>query len=66
MCAYMCVFMSRIRLEERLILAHLCFLQAGAEANLPNNVGDTALHKAAFTGRKVRITGILYFQALRL
>lgn len=29
-------------------------LQAGADVNLPNNVGDTPLHKAAFTGRKVR------------
>lgn len=28
--------------------------QAGADANLPNNIGDTALHKAAFTGRKAR------------
>lgn len=28
-------------------------LQAGADVNLPNNVGDTPLHKAAFTGRKV-------------
>lgn len=28
-------------------------LQAGADVNLPNNIGDTALHKAAFTGRKV-------------
>lgn len=34
---------------------HLCFytLQAGADVNLPNNIGDTPLHKAAFTGRKV-------------
>lgn len=28
-------------------------LQAGADVNLPNNIGDTPLHKAAFTGRKV-------------
>uniref|UniRef100_A0AAQ4NQQ8 Oxysterol binding protein like 1A n=1 Tax=Gasterosteus aculeatus aculeatus TaxID=481459 RepID=A0AAQ4NQQ8_GASAC len=28
-------------------------LKVGADVNLPNNVGDTALHKAAFTGRKV-------------
>lgn len=28
--------------------------QAGADVNLPNNIGDTALHKAAFTGRMVR------------
>ncbi|CAG10951.1 unnamed protein product, partial [Tetraodon nigroviridis] len=28
-------------------------LKAGADVNLPNNIGDTALHKAAFTGRKV-------------
>lgn len=28
-------------------------VQAGADANLTNNVGDTPLHKAAFTGRKV-------------
>uniref|UniRef100_A0A3P9Q8R3 Oxysterol-binding protein n=1 Tax=Poecilia reticulata TaxID=8081 RepID=A0A3P9Q8R3_POERE len=33
------------------IFAHV--LQAGANVNLPNNIGDTALHKAAFTGRKV-------------
>jgi len=46
--------------------AHLCFLQAGADANLSNNVGDTALHKAAFTGRKVRITSITYHNTLRL
>ncbi|XP_061635630.1 oxysterol-binding protein-related protein 1 isoform X3 [Phyllopteryx taeniolatus] len=28
-------------------------LKAGADVNLPNNIGDTPLHKAAFTGRKV-------------
>ncbi|KAG7228738.1 hypothetical protein INR49_008516 [Caranx melampygus] len=28
-------------------------LKAGADVNLPNNIGDTALHKAAFTGRKL-------------
>lgn len=36
-------------------LNKICFstLQAGADVNLPNNIGDTPLHKAAFTGRKV-------------
>ena len=28
-------------------------LQSGADANIPNTTGDTPLHKAAFTGRKV-------------
>ncbi|XP_075943504.1 oxysterol-binding protein-related protein 1 isoform X4 [Anarhichas minor] len=28
-------------------------LKAGADVNLPNNVGDSPLHKAAFTGRKI-------------
>lgn len=34
---------------------HVCVraLQAGADVNLSNNIGDTSLHKAAFTGRKV-------------
>lgn len=30
-------------------------LQAGADVNLQNNLGDTPLHKAAYAGRKVRI-----------
>lgn len=38
------------------IFAHI--LQAGANVNLPNNIGDTALHKAAFTGRKVHCKNI--------
>uniref|UniRef100_A0A8C1N0B6 Uncharacterized protein n=1 Tax=Cyprinus carpio TaxID=7962 RepID=A0A8C1N0B6_CYPCA len=38
-------------------------LKAGADANLPNNVGDTPLHKAAFTGRNVCI---VYVHALRV
>lgn len=29
-------------------------LKAGADVNLSNNIGDTSLHKAAFTGRKRR------------
>ncbi|XP_047192638.1 oxysterol-binding protein-related protein 1 isoform X3 [Scophthalmus maximus] len=28
-------------------------LKAGADVNLPNNIGDSPLHKAAFTGRKI-------------
>lgn len=39
-----------------------CFtLQAGADVNLPNNIGDTALHKAAFTGRKVPLCVLCFF-----
>lgn len=34
-------------------------VQAGADANLTNNVGDTPLHKAAFTGRKVDYVNII-------
>lgn len=30
------------------------FVQAGAEVNVLNDMGDTPLHRAAFTGRKVR------------
>ena len=30
------------------------FLQNGADVNVINDVGDTALHRAAFTGRVVR------------
>lgn len=33
-------------------------VQAGADANLTNNVGDTPLHKAAFTGRQVRYINV--------
>lgn len=35
-------------------------VQAGAEANLTNNVGDTPLHKAAFTGRKVHYSNVMF------
>lgn len=34
-------------------------VQAGADANLTNNVGDTPLHKAAFTGRQVHYINII-------
>lgn len=41
-------------MANRCVLPICCYpLQAGADVNLPNNVGDTPLHKAAFTGRKV-------------
>uniref|UniRef100_A0A7N5JQM2 Oxysterol binding protein like 1A n=1 Tax=Ailuropoda melanoleuca TaxID=9646 RepID=A0A7N5JQM2_AILME len=30
-------------------------LKAGAEVNVLNDMGDTPLHRAAFTGRKVKI-----------
>lgn len=42
------LYMQAVRL---LLEIHL---QAGADANLQNNMGDTPLHKAAFTGRKVK------------
>lgn len=46
-------------------IANLCYeahLQAGADANLQNNMGDTPLHKAAYTGRKVKtLNGIFLF-----
>lgn len=42
-------------LNSRLICSCCNTTQAGADVNLPNNIGDTALHKAAFTGRKVHL-----------
>nr|XP_029133456.1 oxysterol-binding protein-related protein 1-like [Labrus bergylta] len=39
-----CYFGHRDVVEE--------LLKAGADANLQNNMGDTPLHKAAYTGRK--------------
>lgn len=38
---------------KRLKIHAILWKQAGADVNLLNNVGDTPLHKAAFTGRKV-------------
>lgn len=36
--------------------------QAGADVNIVNNVGDTPLHQAAFTGRKVsQVIGAVRF-----
>lgn len=35
-------------------LLYAPYLQAGADVNLQNNMGDTALHQAAYTGRKVK------------
>uniref|UniRef100_A0A8C9BUG3 Oxysterol binding protein like 1A n=1 Tax=Phocoena sinus TaxID=42100 RepID=A0A8C9BUG3_PHOSS len=32
-------------------------LKAGAEVNVLNDMGDTPLHRAAFTGRKVGLQG---------
>lgn len=29
-------------------------IQAGADVNVLNDMGDTPLHRAAFTGRKVK------------
>uniref|UniRef100_A0A3B3UR03 Oxysterol-binding protein n=1 Tax=Poecilia latipinna TaxID=48699 RepID=A0A3B3UR03_9TELE len=39
------------------------FKDAGANVNLPNNIGDTALHKAAFTGRKEVVMLLLHYDA---
>uniref|UniRef100_A0A3B5AJ91 Oxysterol-binding protein n=1 Tax=Stegastes partitus TaxID=144197 RepID=A0A3B5AJ91_9TELE len=36
---------------------------AGADVNLPNNIGDTPLHKAAFTGRKEVVMLLLHYDA---
>ncbi|XP_061539610.1 LOW QUALITY PROTEIN: oxysterol-binding protein-related protein 1 [Phycodurus eques] len=38
-------------------------LKAGADVNLPNNIGDTPLHKAAFTGRKELVMLLLHYNA---
>ncbi|KAK7889578.1 hypothetical protein WMY93_025138 [Mugilogobius chulae] len=35
----------------------------GADVNLPNNIGDTPLHKAAFTGRKEVVMLLLHYDA---
>lgn len=32
--------------------------QAGADANVQDHVGDTPLHKAAFTGRQVHVNDL--------
>lgn len=34
-------------------------VQAGADVNVLNDMGDTPLHRAAFTGRKVKYGAFL-------
>ncbi|KAG8014410.1 Oxysterol-binding protein-related protein 1 [Nibea albiflora] len=41
---------------------HIC-LQAGADVNVQNNLGDTPLHKAAYTGRKEIVLLLLRYDA---
>lgn len=46
-------FMTSTHLQAAKLL-YGTHLQAGADANLQNNMGDTPLHKAAYSGRKVK------------
>lgn len=50
---YICVQYSTYLLPVKFTIWNILHLQAGADSNLQNNMGDTPLHKAAYTGRKV-------------
>lgn len=41
-------------------------VQAGADVNVLNDMGDTPLHRAAFTGRKVKYFGFFETSIIEL
>uniref|UniRef100_A0A671YRI7 Oxysterol-binding protein n=1 Tax=Sparus aurata TaxID=8175 RepID=A0A671YRI7_SPAAU len=50
-------------MEDASIDGHPCTWPAGADGNLQNSMGDTPLHKAAYTGRKEIVLLLLRYDA---